>query len=422
MRASLRTHDSRPTFDDDERAGHCGTASLGGSCEHDNNGAWSMANVGSWDALRKNCSARCQMCKRCRYVSYSRHHRDCSWFAECQQLMHTVQGFRSAAVRAAWAGKETCGSLVQKGTLVGHRSSVAWHLASVSPGFRHFGPAQAQQCLRGAPVLLLGDSRLRYLYAGLVDLMLGGDATVMAAAGQPSHRACPIANDDGDERARAQCARFYMPKGENASYSFALNGTRLAFRWNRWAATGPDALKEALEEAFADGVAPTRYQQPPRAVLVNTGAWAVYSRSSPTTYGRPPTGRAEQRSDREAFYDGISRQLAEGVIKVAIGYPSCGWGGEINQEAFELPLRRHLRANGWMVYDPAELTSHQTWTNLQGAPAWSPQLLPWESLPNVTKRLQCRGPHTYDSLVDLEVQTLLNLLCVCASGQHTLHL
>merc|ERR1712183_6792 len=45
------------------------------------------------------------------------------------------------------------------------------------------------------------------------------------------------------------------------------------------------------------------------------------------------------------------------------------------------------------------------------AKAWSPNLLPKDSLPKEKKWDQCQSVHTWDTLADLEVQLILNNLC-----------
>ena len=37
----------------------------------------------SWHRARLTCRAHCASCSRCRFISYSLHHRDCSWHAVC---------------------------------------------------------------------------------------------------------------------------------------------------------------------------------------------------------------------------------------------------------------------------------------------------------------------------------------------------
>ena len=58
-------------------AGTCAETEFGGDCASDSQGAWAMRGALS------DCVRRCRCCARCRYVSYSRHNSDCSWFASC---------------------------------------------------------------------------------------------------------------------------------------------------------------------------------------------------------------------------------------------------------------------------------------------------------------------------------------------------
>lgn len=64
-----------------------------------------VGQMGSWSTQLKGaivrgsrpignlsaCAARCKECSRCRYVSYSLQHRDCSWFNDCR-VQHTAGG------------------------------------------------------------------------------------------------------------------------------------------------------------------------------------------------------------------------------------------------------------------------------------------------------------------------------------------
>ena len=61
--------------------GYCAiTDSHAGDCAAGNSGSWRV--VGGLSA----CMARCASCDRCRFVSYSVHEKDCSWYAHCNTL------------------------------------------------------------------------------------------------------------------------------------------------------------------------------------------------------------------------------------------------------------------------------------------------------------------------------------------------
>ena len=77
--------------------GHCGVtgAAAPGSCDGArNDGAWSLAQIGvsTLDGCVAYCRRHCGA--RCKYVSFSAHraHRDCSWYARCEQLQMSDQG------------------------------------------------------------------------------------------------------------------------------------------------------------------------------------------------------------------------------------------------------------------------------------------------------------------------------------------
>ena len=63
----------------------------------------------NWVSLRTACQARCLRCERCRFVSFSLEHSDCSWYSSCQppppgqQLRGAAlwQSFRTVQVRSA---------------------------------------------------------------------------------------------------------------------------------------------------------------------------------------------------------------------------------------------------------------------------------------------------------------------------------
>ena len=58
-----------------------------------------------WEQLKTTCRTHCASCSRCRFISYSLHHRDCSWHAVCDlaRLQTTgtgkVMDFRTMAMK-----------------------------------------------------------------------------------------------------------------------------------------------------------------------------------------------------------------------------------------------------------------------------------------------------------------------------------
>ena len=53
----------------------------------------------TWEAAAEHCLAECAACARCRYVSVSLHHGDCSWYSQCDGF-EKAPAFRSAAAFA----------------------------------------------------------------------------------------------------------------------------------------------------------------------------------------------------------------------------------------------------------------------------------------------------------------------------------
>lgn len=80
------------------RFGFCAKTALYGNCEHGDLGHWLLPANYSWQQAATHCQRQCSLCSRCEYVSYSRVHRDCSWFAKCDlnSLRTDVAGFRTS--------------------------------------------------------------------------------------------------------------------------------------------------------------------------------------------------------------------------------------------------------------------------------------------------------------------------------------
>jgi hypothetical protein len=57
-------------------AGYCGRTWRSGNCTIDDKGSWSLTSLSA-------CRSACLACPRCRYLSFSRTERDCSWYTEC---------------------------------------------------------------------------------------------------------------------------------------------------------------------------------------------------------------------------------------------------------------------------------------------------------------------------------------------------
>ena len=99
--------------------GFCGVtedaASTAATCSQASQGQWPLAKPGAnarhgnmhgkdWLSATLRCQKLCAQCARCRYISISVRHGDCSWFESCDApagLLRTVSGFRTALARNA---------------------------------------------------------------------------------------------------------------------------------------------------------------------------------------------------------------------------------------------------------------------------------------------------------------------------------
>lgn len=72
--------------------GYCAATIEPGDCARGVKGGWNSTALGIADLA--GCAARCAQCARCRYVSFSPLHEDCSWFHACEL----------ADLRMRWAG------------------------------------------------------------------------------------------------------------------------------------------------------------------------------------------------------------------------------------------------------------------------------------------------------------------------------
>ena len=73
------------TSTDTVSTGTCGWVHTAGDCEADNQGSVRLPadSFASWEMAAAACIAVCTACSRCRYISLSLKHRDCSWFTTC---------------------------------------------------------------------------------------------------------------------------------------------------------------------------------------------------------------------------------------------------------------------------------------------------------------------------------------------------
>lgn len=292
---------------------------------------------------------------------------------------------------------------------------------------RFYDKSAMLHCLAGRSVALIGDSRMRYIFASLAARIAPGDGTL------PRHRACPFSNKPHQHT--AECSRWYL---EGCSVTNVSNSSRcllravdhghaagahayasrvsIAYVANRWASDLPQVLSQ-LEQLRPD------------IVLANVGAWSVFlAKGLAQTYdAHGAAGHSGETSpDRLRFFQGIRKlqlTFAQGqsAIAVAMGYPECGCSRRhtrmcANKYVFDGAMRDALYASGWMVYHPAAVTSGTVWADRDFGSAWADPMLPRSELPAVVKAEQCQGVHTFDTLADLEVQILMNAVCDVGSS------
>jgi len=85
------------------RDGYCERTDGPGNCQHGGKGSHKLspADLADYETAASACLRYCMLCaRRCRYISLSLVHADCSWFYECnlRQLRKDVAGFISGVV------------------------------------------------------------------------------------------------------------------------------------------------------------------------------------------------------------------------------------------------------------------------------------------------------------------------------------
>lgn len=187
---------------------------------------------------------------------------------------------------------------------------------------RHFTRSAALRCLQNRTVTLLGDSRMRYLFASLGSLL----STEQQRESLPRHRACPFGNTP--HKPTAECGAWYS--NADGALQLSAGATRLSFVPNHWAADA-DRAAEALRRGRPD------------VLLANVGAWGTYlSKGYATKYDRSAAGHAiETTADRRRFFRTVRAALASEAVAVAVGYPECGCGGK--RSGKQTKVGRHTR-------------------------------------------------------------------------------
>eukprot|EP00928_Gymnodinium_smaydae_P078943 TRINITY_DN62995_c0_g1_i1.p1 TRINITY_DN62995_c0_g1~~TRINITY_DN62995_c0_g1_i1.p1 ORF type:complete len:400 (-),score=75.73 TRINITY_DN62995_c0_g1_i1:64-1263(-) len=272
---------------------------------------------------------------------------------------------------------------------------------------QRFEQYDVQRALQDKWLYFYGDSRLRFIFAAFLALFGGEDLPSSC----PRHRACPYNNEPGAHV--DACAEYYFGDEELLNcLDITIGRTRLTYEKNHWA--------KPLEAHTHLAIGGT-----PDVLFVNNGAWSVYYDYGHEVAAAENTEGYESHLDRLLFYRAMAGVVGPSALKVMVGYPMCnGAFGPPLQET-TLGVERQLALEGWVVYNAGLVTDRQCWGNLSdpdlernNAKSWNTPMVPLDSLPEVTKWDQCEGPHTYDTLSDLEVQVLLNSIVASSPSNH----
>jgi hypothetical protein len=155
-------------------------------CDAGAHGAWALAEaeVRSIETALKACLHRCEQCPRCKIISVSKMHQDCSWFHRCDlnRLHIDVSGFFSIVANKS-TRRQICSRLSQpmKASAASQSNSSyeAWGRARAE---RH-PPRPPDKLLSKAAVLEYADERLCRLFTKLQ----GGKASVAILGGSVSY-------------------------------------------------------------------------------------------------------------------------------------------------------------------------------------------------------------------------------------------
>jgi len=250
------------------------------------------------------------------------------------------------------------------------------------------------------PLLLLGDSRLRFLYAAVAGLM--GART--GAGEQPAYAACPYSNVAGVHT--KECAHYYFPHDDEKQsatlcYNYSARGALVMYCPVKYAHEGIQRAASRLRDGTWDG-------RRVGALFANFGAW-----SHMVSRGWKAPHRVDTAENTDAYVAQLTR-LLPGVPKVWVGYPVAALSGVFSQAERDSSNVSRLRPS-WAVYNAMPITSgfcNASHVHTQYVRAWHRTLVPFHTLRALAKWDQCDGLHTFDALTDLEVQVLLNGICI----------
>ena len=182
--------------------GFCETAEGEGDCSRGQKGAWEMGGAGeAVDAKGRGltivgaapCVRRCEACSRCRYISFSQNHEDCSWYHSCDlsklQLPTGAESFRTMQVRSTHDGQMPARVSPPDGAhQCPDQPAVTWSPAASAPCIAGSGDHSAADGRFTAGALTAGGGRASTALAAStvpadVNMSSASDAT---ALGEPS--------------------------------------------------------------------------------------------------------------------------------------------------------------------------------------------------------------------------------------------
>jgi len=270
----------------------------------------------------------------------------------------------------------------------------------------HLDAARVRECLDEKRVVFLGDSRVRFLYAAMLDLLECEKEDKSLRRSCPHHRVCPSARNVYGEKLKI-CGPYY--RGDLSNHSRCLEctsgGVMISYILQRFA-NQPDLQPCTAPDC---GLAKAGFSSPAIGktdlLFVSNGAWSSWCQAAKhaTELDDSCVVTNETTADRRNFLMRLKEQSPD-ALRIFVDYPTCGWR----------PLERWetLKVHGFIGYQTRSTT--RGWTtsrNISHRKAWSRLMQPWHTLPKAAKWEQCDGAHTFDTLADLEMQILLNAVC-----------
>lgn len=303
-----------------------------------------------------------------------------------------------------------------------------YHLPDGRGSFKpkHFSQEDIRQCLSDKWVHFFGDSRLRFLYASTIANLFGPEQ-LDQAQGCPHHRACPKYNFWGKHS--QGCVKYFKGVHNGTCWERQLGSTRVTFEWNQWAKPGVSANSPLRTSG-----------RRPDVVFVNNGLWATWNNQRERVHAddaplpgtakvqedqathksaeevqlspTPPFG-PEGTEDRLRLFREIGSLAGGDTLKVWTGYARCAEQFYSSRDIpdLEQPLKEWAAQSDWVAMDPFNLSYPIRPTKRLYTTIWSKELQPLDTVPATIKWDTCDGPHTTDSLADLEMQVLYNVLC-----------